>query len=526
VKEMARALAVALLVAGCGSNDPCDGKPAACVAVKVLGSQLLDQLDVTAGLAGGRQLVGRVAEMSFTPPVQFALLLPADTVGPVEVGLVGRQGGAEVASGSGQATVTEGRGALTVRLAPLSGDLSLSPPPPDFAQDLGVSVDALPTDPTLTPGMYAFPSTLVGQRSSLTLTFYNPKPDDAVISAVQVLPAGPPVAVDGSGSCAPARAVAPGQSCTVVVSFAPLQRGQVSAEVRVSFGAAGETSSFLEGLGVAWVAEGLEQDAGSVPTFLTLWGTALDDAWTGGDHSTLFHRTHNGWMKVAVPAAATTVSSLWGVGDLWIATQTKELDHTGNGTSWMPTTLATNGNVVILWGQIDLYAATSLGEIWHLSSNWNSERSADNNAIHGLWGSDDSDVYAVSTKILHREPNGSWTPLSSTPAGDHNAVWGSAAGDVWFAGCDGTGSGCGFLKHLENNNLNKVTTPRTDALYGLWGSSQNDIFAVGKSGAILHYDGSIWSSETSSTSADLRAVWGAGGEVFAVGAGGTILHRY
>jgi hypothetical protein len=310
----------------------------------------------------------------------------------------------------------------------------------------------------------------------------------------------------------------------VVVKFAPEQRGQVSAEVRVLFGAAGQAGSFVDGQGVAWVAEGLAGDAGVVPAFAAVWGTSPEDAWTGGDHAALFHRTQNGWARVAPPSTATTISAIFGESDLWLASG-MELDQTANGTTWTPTVLASTGNVLTLWGQSDLYAGTSAGEIWHLASNiWNSERSADNTIIQSLWGADDSDVWAVGGKILHRDVNGAWTALPAV--GDHNAVWGSSANDVWIAGCDQTATACGFVKHLENGTFSRVATPAAAALVGLWGSGPNDIFAVGKGGAILHYDGSDWTPEAVPTSADLRAVWGAAGEVLAVGASGTILHRY
>jgi hypothetical protein len=529
-----RAALCLLLFAGCSTEegDACRGKPAACVAVTVLGSQLLDEIDVTATLPGGKQLTGRAADLmppTFVPPVQFALLLPADTVGIVEVALIGSLRNDPIASGRGQAAVPpSGRGSVTVRLGAFSGDLAIGQPALDLGSDMNASVDMLPADPTLTPGVYSFPPTLVGRSSPITLTFSNPRPSDALISAIDVVPAGPPFAVDIGSSCAPGQAVAPGQSCTVLVNFAPQQRGRVSVEVRVSYGASGEASAFLDGQGVAWLAEGLEQDAGAVPTFYALWGTSLDDIWTGGDHSTLYHQTQNGWAKVAPPASATTVSSLWGtrINDLWLASSvSKELNHTQSGASWTPTTLAATGNVLTLWGQNDLYAASSAGEIWHYSgSNWNSERSADNSTLYALWGSDDSNVWAVGAggKILHR--TGTWSALPASP-GDHYAVWGGAADDLWIAGCDLMGANCGFLKHLQGGVVS-TATPKTGPLYGLWGSSQKDIFAVGKGGAILHYDGSTWSSEASSTNAELRAVWGSGGEVFAVGAGGTILHRY
>ena len=59
----------------------------------------------------------------------------------------------------------------------------------------------------------------------------------------------------------------------------------------------------------------------------------------------------------------------------------------------------------------------------------------------------------------------------------------------------------------------------------VWGSSSSDIFAVGQSGAIVHFDGQTWSPMTSGTQYHLRAVWGSSSsDVWAVGDHGTILH--
>jgi len=44
-----------------------------------------------------------------------------------------------------------------------------------------------------------------------------------------------------------------------------------------------------------------------------------------------------------------------------------------------------------------------------------------------------------------------------------------------------------------------LTSNSTNNLYGVWGSSSSDIFAVGVSGTTLHYDGSAWSTQTSGT---------------------------
>lgn len=62
-------------------------------------------------------------------------------------------------------------------------------------------------------------------------------------------------------------------------------------------------------------------------------------------------------------------------------------------------------------------------------------------------------------------------------------------------------------------------------LYGLWGSSERDVFAVGNAGTIVHYDGNAWSAMNSGTTKNLSGVFGfAANDVYVVGQNMTILH--
>jgi hypothetical protein len=71
----------------------------------------------------------------------------------------------------------------------------------------------------------------------------------------------------------------------------------------------------------------------------------------------------------------------------------------------------------------------------------------------------------------------------------------------------------------------KVPSQSSQVLAGIWGSAQNDVFAVGVFGSIVHWDGGAWSPLASGTTADLYAVWGSSArDVYAVGTGGTIVH--
>lgn len=74
-----------------------------------------------------------------------------------------------------------------------------------------------------------------------------------------------------------------------------------------------------------------------------------------------------------------------------------------------------------------------------------------------------------------------------------------------------------------------VPVPIGTSLNGVWGSSPNDVFAVGDNGVIAHFNGTTWSAMTSNTTHGLSAVWGTSAtNVYAVGinSGGTatIIH--
>jgi hypothetical protein len=73
-----------------------------------------------------------------------------------------------------------------------------------------------------------------------------------------------------------------------------------------------------------------------------------------------------------------------------------------------------------------------------------------------------------------------------------------------------------------------MDTPTEHQLTAVWGRSDTDVFVVGKSATILHFDGDTWSPmeyPAGAPSGSLGDVTGSteGDEVFAVGDGGTIV---
>jgi hypothetical protein len=52
----------------------------------------------------------------------------------------------------------------------------------------------------------------------------------------------------------------------------------------------------------------------------------------------------------------------------------------------------------------------------------------------------------------------------------------------------------GTIVHYDGSSWKSQTSSSTDNLVGVWGSSPQDVFAVGRS-SVLHYDGSQWSHQ-------------------------------
>ena len=100
---------------------------------------------------------------------------------------------------------------------------------------------------------------------------------------------------------------------------------------------------------------------------------------------------------------------------------------------------------------------------------------------------------------------------------DLRGLWGSAEDDIWAVGTAGT------ALHWDGTRWSPVGEPATFSLNDVWGRSPSDVWAVGSGGTILHYDGAAWQPEFSGTLQALHGVWGDGERLWVVGESGSIL---
>ncbi|MCP4350868.1 MAG: BACON domain-containing protein [Desulfobacterales bacterium] len=116
-----------------------------------------------------------------------------------------------------------------------------------------------------------------------------------------------------------------------------------------------------------------------------------------------------------------------------------------------------------------------------------------------------------------------WEKMETPVSENLSGIWGTSENNVYAVGNAGT------ILHYNGNEWAEMSTDTLYYLRNVWGNSENNVFAVGEQGTILHYDGNeqgIWTEMETRTSADLRSIWGSSGNnIFAVSKQGAIL-RY
>lgn len=100
--------------------------------------------------------------------------------------------------------------------------------------------------------------------------------------------------------------------------------------------------------------------------------------------------------------------------------------------------------------------------------------------------------------------------------------------DARDAGCDASDPSC-ITQVASCADVEWCAVPTNvgifDMLTAVWGTSPNDVWAVGSGGTILHYDGAVWTPTPSGVENTFNAVWGSGpNDVYVVSSTQVILH--
>lgn len=161
-------------------------------------------------------------------------------------------------------------------------------------------------------------------------------------------------------------------------------------------------------------------------------------------------------------------------------------------------------------------------------------------ALLSIWGSDSSDVWAVGgdpldgsgPMVIHFDGE-AWTRLSTGEQGNLWWVFGFEDGPVYMGGEGGV-----ILRYQAvggSGTFTKMTTPGTGTVFGIWGATPNDVWAVGGDseaigGFAWRLEGEAWVDEPA-LPADIpanAAIWKVFGtspsDAWFVGSMGVSLH--
>lgn len=268
-----------------------------------------------------------------------------------------------------------------------------------------------------------------------------------------------------------------------------------------------------------------------------VWGAAPHDVWAVGEYGTILHYDGAQWTSVANTISRSLVR-VWGASstDIWATAYTVGgggyAVYHYDGSQWTQSTSVGNGGV---WGTAsnNVWVGGDGGFLMRFDgAQWSTVSSPFNGAIDDFSGTSASDVWAVGDAgggiaTMHYDGN-SWTAVPTPPVQRLGTVWAASAADVWAGGYKGSPAQPVMLR-WNGSTWSEVPPPSLGGaccVHQLWGSAANSVWGTSSGGQILHFDGTQWSVEGTSTTSTLASIWGFGDDdVWAVGDGGVILHR-
>ena len=310
--------------------------------------------------------------------------------------------------------------------------------------------------------------------------------------------------------------------------------------------AVGDSDSRTRWNGASWTPEGGVVIA---TAWHSVFATASNDEWIVGNAvgsvASIAHWNGVTWTAFAPPDVPVAVNlnstQMLSASDGWAVGQGGAIIR-WSGSSWKCTTspVASPNDLRGVWlastadgWAVGDAAAPALSQIFRWDgANWGlyqtSPVAARLNAIHGT---DTTNVFAVGNSTGSTAPPAivrwtggpTWVNLSPAGVAVGQNLTGVFAVNPSLAFAVGTS---GMMLRWDGSVWASILSATSNTLRGIWMVSGTDGWAVGDAGTIVRWNGAAWAAETSPTSNRLNGVQALNDtDVWAVGNSGTIAHR-
>ncbi|WP_394822270.1 hypothetical protein [Pendulispora albinea] len=266
-------------------------------------------------------------------------------------------------------------------------------------------------------------------------------------------------------------------------------------------------------------------------TMGSVWGTGKKDVWVGGGRNrapVIFHFDGAVWRETpsAFESGASLVHMLWGSGanDVWAAASLRPgspLSH-WDGAKW---TAAGAMEPII----VDAAWSASPGKSWAvgraLASIYGGDRTGISLAwdgskwstkyvtsewIHGIWSSDR--LWAVGGYYILNKTGDTWNARWTYAWQAHiQGIWGSSPNDLWAIGNDDIIGGSPFIMKYDgtawNHEQHQLALRGWGDLHAIWGTAANDVWISGEH-VLAHWNGTTWTKDLIANTVILDQLWG------------------
>lgn len=270
-------------------------------------------------------------------------------------------------------------------------------------------------------------------------------------------------------------------------------------------------------------------ESGTKLAITSITGSGPDDVWAVGNSGAVL-RWQGGAFERVPSGTTADLNAVWSGadGEIWAAGDGGVLLR-GTASGLAPVPSGTTSDLTDLWSDgSDLWVVGAdrdqLGGVVlrRRGAGGAFEVQRRDRPLYGVWGSAASDVWLVGgNDTLLRWDGEALRPVDSDAGNDSQgviftAVAGHGRDDVWFVGTSGG------IRHFNGAFVARHGSgPRVD-LTSVWANSEEDVWATGVGGTLLYAEGQTWLRTPVSLPADLLDVWGGKvGQVFVVGALGT-----